>query len=190
MPRQVSDLSPHSDAQLVQACLLGNTQSFGVLYDRYQQPVRSTLFQLCGSEQLDDLTQDVFLRAWKGLKGFRSQAKFSTWLYRIAWNVASDRRKVLAKQREQQQKLVRDVALGDCPQQPGLQSLHHQQLVQQGLGQLSLGQRSVLVLHDLKDLPQKEVAQILDIPVGTVKSRLHNARATLKRYLTSQGIEL
>ena len=186
----VSDASSPSDAQLVLDCLRGHTHRFGELYDRYHQPVRSTLFQLCGEEQLDDLTQEVFVRAWKGLKGFRRQAKFSTWLYRIAWNVAADRRKSLAKQRQQQQILTKALANPAEQGNGGLRQLHHQQLVQEGLQQLSLEHRSVLVLHDLEDLPQKEVAEILAIPVGTVKSRLHNARTTIKRYLVSRGVEL
>ncbi|MEM9567178.1 MAG: sigma-70 family RNA polymerase sigma factor [Cyanobacteria bacterium P01_E01_bin.34] len=179
-----------TDAELVVACLHGLNHRFGELYDRYHQPVRSTLFQLCGEEQLDDLTQEVFVRAWKGLKGFRRQAKFSTWLYRIAWNVASDRRKSLAKQRQQRQVLTQAFASSSQQESRGLSQLHHQQLVQEGLQQLSLDHRSVLVLHDLEDIPQKEVAEILEIPVGTVKSRLHNARTTIKHYLVSRGVEL
>ena len=190
----MNDLSGYSDAQLVQDCLRGHTQRFGSLYDRYQHQVRSTLFQLCGAQQLDDLTQEVFLRAWKGLGGFRQEAKFSTWLYRIAWNVASDRRKSLAKQRQRQQDYVNHVNVGAVrlTQKAGgsLQTLHHQQLVSEGLAQLSLEHRSVLVLHDLEDLPQKEVAEILVIPLGTVKSRLHHARAAMRTYLVNRGVEL
>lgn len=87
------------DLHLVQASLQGDAHSFKKLYQRHHHKVRSTLFQLCGSDSLDDLVQDVFLRAWKGLGKFRQSSQFSTWLYRIAFNVASDRRKVLAKMR-------------------------------------------------------------------------------------------
>ena len=181
-----------SERQLVRACLQGNSQSFAILYDRFQQPVRSTLFQLCGAAQLDDLVQEVFLRAWKGLPKFRHNAKFSTWLYRIAWNVASDRRQQLARTREREQSALRDLAAigAGGSRAGGMERLHYRDLVRQGLAQLSLDHRSVLVLHDLEDLPQKEVAEILDIPVGTVKSRLHHARAAMKRYLQQQGVEL
>ncbi|WP_017324753.1 sigma-70 family RNA polymerase sigma factor [Synechococcus sp. PCC 7336] len=181
-----------SERQLVQACLQGNPQSFAILYDRFQQPVRSTLFQLCGATQLDDLVQEVFLRAWKGLPKFRHNAKFSTWLYRIAWNVASDRRKQLARTRSREQSALRDVAtFGQAAtRERGIDRLHYRDVVQKGLAQLSLEHRSVLVLHDLEDVPQKEVADILGIPVGTVKSRLHHARTAMKRYLEQQGVEL
>ncbi|MEM1281554.1 MAG: sigma-70 family RNA polymerase sigma factor, partial [Cyanobacteria bacterium P01_H01_bin.152] len=84
---------PTSDAKLIRRCLRGQKSAFQALYRRYQRPVRGTLFQLCGEAELDDLVQEVFLRAWKGLPKFRQSAQFSTWLYRITWNVATDRRR-------------------------------------------------------------------------------------------------
>jgi len=68
--------------------------------------------------------------------------------------------------------------------------MHYQVLVQRGLEQLSLDHRTVLVMHDLEELPQKEIAEIIGIPLGTVKSRLFHARSALKQYLESQGVEL
>ena len=79
-----------SDNDLVRKCLQGDRQSFRQLYRRHQQRVRSTLYQLCGPSCLDDLVQEVFMRAWKGLPKLRQTCEFSTWLYRISWNVASD----------------------------------------------------------------------------------------------------
>jgi RNA polymerase sigma-70 factor (ECF subfamily) len=67
--------------------------------------------------------------------------------------------------------------------------LHYQDLVQRGLAQISLEHRAVLVLHDLEDVPQKEVAQILGIPVGTVKSRLFHARDAMRQFLQKQGVQ-
>ena len=180
--------SEPTDTQLVRDCRQGHTQSFGLLYDRHHRKVRTTLYQLCGPLNLDDLTQEVFLRAWNGLAKFRQQANFSTWLYRITWNVASDRRKYLAKQR-QHQRVLHQATAASGGREP-LQTLHQQQLVQAGLEQLSLDHRSVLVLHDLNDVPQREIANILDIPVGTVKSRLHHARNKMKTYLLSKGVTL
>ncbi len=185
-----------SDCQLVDLCLRGNTQSFAKLYQRHQTRVRSTLYQLCGAEVLDDLVQEVFLRAWKGLSKFRQTAQFSTWLYRITWNVACDRRKSFAIARSRMVS-ADDAQLQNIPDKaydsissPSLTSLHYQDLVQRGLEQLSLDHRTVLVLHDLEELPQKEVAEVLDIPVGTVKSRLFHARAALRQFLELQGVEV
>jgi RNA polymerase sigma-70 factor (ECF subfamily) len=181
-----------TDKELVLQCQQGNKQSFRLLYQRYQQRVRSTLYQLCGAEALDDLVQEVFLRTWKGLPQLRQASQFSTWLYRICWNVASDRRRQFAQQRSFNSKLragTEGLPLQESKhsQAPDLMELHYQDIVQRGLEQLSFEHRSVLVLHDLEDLPQKEVAQILGIAVGTVKSRLFHARMSLRQYIQQQG---
>ena len=182
-----------SDSDLIEQCLQGNQQSFRQLYHRYQQRVRSTLYQMCGSSSLDDLVQEVFLRAWKGLPQLRQTAQFSTWLYRISWNVASDQRRQLAQHHSQSSKLKWDESyLANSKQflDADLMHLHYQDLVQRGLEQLKLEHRAVLVLHDLEEVPQKEVAQILGIPVGTVKSRLFYARTAMRKFLQQQGVQL
>ena len=177
------------DRDLVRSCLQGDRQCFRILYQRHHPAVRSTLYQLCGSVDLDDLEQEVFLRAWKGLGGFRQSAQFSTWLYRITWNVASDRRRKLGQERSRQDCL--QSLTPDSSEQPSaLNQSHYQDMVQRGLTQLTEEHRSVLVLHDLQDLRQKEIAQILDIPVGTVKSRLFHARATLRTFFEQEGVQL
>ncbi len=183
---------PDADSELVLQCQQGNQHSFRQLYRRYQQRVRSTLYQLCGAEGLDDLVQEVFLRTWKGLPQLRQVSQFSTWLYRICWNVASDQRRKFAQQRSFNSKLktaTDGIPLGESKpsQTPNLMHLHYQDIVQRGLQQLSFEHRAVLVLHDLEDLPQKEVAQILGIALGTVKSRLFHARMSLRQYIQEQG---
>jgi RNA polymerase sigma-70 factor, ECF subfamily len=188
--------------ELVQRCQRGDRSSFRQLYQRYQQRVRSTLYQLCGEQMLDDLVQEVFLRAWKGLPKLKEVSYFSTWLYRISWNVAFDRRRQLAKQNRSSRFLPNNRQQSDDDDQnlsnnisdsnntPDLMQMHYQDLVRRGLQTLSLEHRVVLVLHDLEDLPQKEVANILNIPVGTVKSRLFHARNSLKKFLQQQGVSL
>lgn len=183
---------PETDIDLVLQCQQGNQQSFRQLYRRYASRVRSTLYQLCGGEALDDLVQEVFLRAWKGLPQLRQASQFSTWLYRICWNVASDQRRQFAQERSFNSELKSgsDRLLpsdSKHSQAPDLMELHYQDIIQRGLQQLSFEHRAVLVLHDLEDLPQKEVAQILGIAVGTVKSRLFHARISLKQYIQQQG---
>ncbi|MDJ1183405.1 sigma-70 family RNA polymerase sigma factor [Roseofilum sp. BLCC_M143] len=175
------------DSELVQRSLKGDRHSFRLLYRRYHDRVRSTLYQLCGSSQLDDLVQEVFLRAWKGLPKFQKRSQFSTWLYRISCNVASDRRRKLAKQAPATAEVETNLAAGDRSE---LMELHYRDLVQRGLESLSWEHRAVLVLHDLEDLPQKEVAQILQVPVGTVKSRLFNGRAAMRKFLEAEGVQL
>lgn len=185
-----------SDRELILLCQQGDRDSFRLLYQRYQQRVRSTLYQLCGSSLLDDLVQEVFLKVWKGLPKLKTSKYFSTWLYRISWNVATDRRRQLAKGQEKislnekswEKEQLNYSKLSNDQNTPDLMHLHYQDLVQRGLEHLSFEHRAVLVLHDLEDLPQKQVAEILNIPVGTVKSRLFHARNLLKKFLEQQGL--
>jgi len=185
-----------TDRELIVLCQQGDRDCFRLLYQRYQQRVRSTLYQLCGSASLDDLVQDVFLKAWKGLPKLKNAKYFSTWLYRISWNVATDRRRKLAKGKNLAigdkiwEKELNEPKLTSTESTPDLMQLHYQDLVQRGLNNLSFEHRAVLVLHDLEDLPQKQVAEILNIPVGTVKSRLFHARNSIKKFLEQQGISL
>ena len=186
-----------TEQELILDCQQGDRASFRILYQTYQKRVRSTLYQLCGKQMLDDLVQEVFFRVWKGLPKLSKVEYFSTWLYRISWNVAIDRRRKLAKNRDLTNTIdsatleIEDkinFSLANVQEAPDLMHLHYQDLVQRGLKYLSFEHRAVLVLHDLEDLPQKQVAKILDIPLGTVKSRLFHARNSLKKFLQKQGI--
>lgn len=187
-----------TEQELIVLCQQGDRDSFRLLYQRYQQRVRSTLYQLCGSALLDDLVQEVFLKAWKGLPKLKTPKYFSTWLYRISWNVATDQRRKLARTQEKtslnektwEKEALNTSKLTDTESAPDLMQLHYQDLVQRGLNNLSFEHRAVLVLHDLEDLPQKQVAEVLNVPVGTVKSRLFHARNSLKQFLEQQGISL
>lgn len=186
----VENLTRTTDKQLVLQCQKGNSDSFRHLYRRYQSKVRSTLYQLCGNNHLDDLVQEVFLRVWKGLPKLRETAYFSTWLYRITWNVAIDERRKFAKLGAAIAEDLTEVTteLSRPQDSPNLMQLHYQDLIQRGLQSLSLEHRAVLVLHDLEDLPQKKVADILQLPTGTVKSRLFYARQAIRTFLQQQGV--
>ncbi|MEY2859323.1 MAG: group 4 sigma-70 polymerase sigma factor [Cyanobacteriota bacterium] len=187
-----------TEQELIFLCQQGDRDCFRLLYQRYQQRVRSTLYQLCGSALLDDLVQEVFLKAWKGLPKLKTAKYFSTWLYRISWNVATDQRRKLARGLEKtslnekawEKEELDSTKLTDAESAPDLMQLHYQDLVQRGLSNLSFEHRAVLVLHDLEDLPQKQVAEVLNVPVGTVKSRLFHARNSLRDFLEQQGISL
>lgn len=194
VPANFSSSSPsdQSDQVLVQQCIAGDRTSFRWLYQRYQGRVRALLYKLCDPASLDDLVQEVFLRAWKGLPKFRQSSQFSTWLYRITWNVASDQRQQLAKGKSQLTQLSQQSGHAGILQQdaPDLMHLHYQDMVQRGLQTLSFEQRTVLVMHDLEDISQKEIAEILAIPLGTVKSRVFHARAAMRQFLQEQGVQL
>jgi len=188
------------DRSIVQRAATGDTRAFQHLYRQHQARVRATLYSLCDADGLDDLVQEVFLRVWRGLPQFRGSARFSTWLYRITWNVASDRRRELAKarsrrvtphaDRDDSERAIEQAIDPSSQDTSPLNQLHYQDLVQRSLAALGFEARAVLVLCDLEDIPQKEAADILGIPVGTVKSRLFYARAQIRQFLHQQGVEL
>ena len=193
----VKSTTEDRDATLILQSQQGNAEAFRLLYRRYQAKVRSTLHQLCGQRHLDDLVQDVFLRVWKGLPQLRNPGFFATWIYRITWNVAQDARKQLGLSRQQEWHSTTaekaeesDVSLQlSRPQDsPDLLRLHYQDLVKRGLATLSFEHRTVLVLHDLEDLPQKMIADVLNLPTGTIKSRLFYARRAMREFLQHQGV--
>ena len=177
-----------TDGELVRSSLNGDRQSFRALYRRHQQRVRQILYQLCDSPALDDLVRDVFLQAWKGLSKFPQDSQFSIWLYRITWNVAVDCHQTIAKDRSHLQTIVQSTPIQH--QDPYMIQLHYQDLVRQGLSLLSQEHRSILVLHDLEELSQKDVAEILEIPVDTIKSRLLDARNNMRSFLEAAGVQL
>ena len=186
-----------SDASVILQSQQGNAEAFRLLYRRYQAKVRSTLYQLCGQTHLDDLVQDVFLKVWKGLPQLRNPGFFATWIYRITWNVAQDARKQLGRSRQRERQLLGGESAEDNhlslelsrPQDsPDLIHLHYQDLVKRGLATLSFEHRTILVLHDLEDLPQKMIAEILDLPTGTIKSSLFYARRAMRQFLQQQGV--
>jgi RNA polymerase sigma factor (sigma-70 family) len=184
-------VDPRSDAALIKACQNGDAQAFRGLYRRHQRFVRSTLQHLCDPTTLDDLVQEVFLRAWKGLASMRQDSQFSTWLYRIAWNVGADYRRRMAQSRSHQAQLSElSSELSSEVPSTSWQGLHHQDLVRRGLKYLKDDQAMIVILNDLQELPQPEIARILDIPVGTVKSRLFHARASLRQFFKKEGVSL
>ncbi|MFM7192654.1 MAG: sigma-70 family RNA polymerase sigma factor [Microcystaceae cyanobacterium] len=187
----VENSRPGTDQELVRQSQQGDAQAFRQLYQRYQGKVRSTLYQLCGQQRLDDLVQEVFLRVWKGLPKLRQASFFATWLYRITWNVANDERRQFAKQPSLQDADLSEVAgrVSRFQDSPDLMHLHYQDIVQRALASLSFEHRTVLVLHDLEDLPQKEIAEILQLPTGTIKSRLFYARQAIRTFLQTQGVD-
>ena len=140
MTHVLADQAVPTDRELVLRCQQGEQDSFRQLYHRYQQRVRSTIYQLCGDAVLDDLVQEVFLRVWKGLPKLREAAYFGTWIYRITWNVAKEQRRYLAKsQRSRRSPTQTTQALSQAA--PDLMQLHYQDLVLRGLQSLSLEHR-------------------------------------------------
>lgn len=173
-----------TDADLIARFLVDEDQhAFGELVRRHQSSVRGLLRQLTRTDLAlaDDLAQEAFLRAYKNIRSFRGEARFSTWLYRIAYNCFREdarRRKELVGVDEAQWQSELDPQTVD----PGLRhDLMH------ALNLLPLHERSAVLLCCQNGLSHDEAARVLDIPLGTVKTNVLRGREKLKRTLAALG---
>ena len=174
------------DAECVRRVQQGDTDSFEVLVRRHQKATFNLVYRLLGDyDEAAEIAQEVFLSVYKSIHRFRGDANFSTWLYRIAFNHASTRRKSLDAAQQRHVPLDGDETIGEGGGDPATtaEQKEIQERVQQALNSLDSGDAMIVLLRDLQDLPYDEVAAILNVPVGTVKSRLHRARQALKTRL-------
>ena len=173
-----------TDGDLIARVLVDDDQhAFGELVRRHQSSVRGLLRQLTRTDVAlaDDLAQNTFLRAYKNIRSFRGESRFSTWLYRIAYNCFREdarRRKELVGIDEEQLQAQRDPQVAD----PGLRhDLMH------ALSLLPLNERSAVLLCCQNGLSHEEAARVLDIPLGTVKTNVLRGREKLKGTLAAWG---
>jgi RNA polymerase sigma-70 factor (ECF subfamily) len=177
-----------SDAECVRRVQRGETDAFETLIRRHEKTIFNLAYRMLGdTEEAAEVSQEVFLSAFRAAGQFRGDANFSTWLYRIAINHASTRRKTLNSRQRKVVPIESADSLHD-PEPGPLEILEQQEIrekVQFALNQLEPDEAAVILLRDLQDVPYNEVAHVLEIPVGTVKSRLHRARQALKSRLQS-----
>ena len=176
-----------NDDHLIAQTLEGNRDAFGELVTKYQVRLYNTMIQIVGStEDAYDVTQDAFMQAYLRLDTFRRSSKFYTWLYRIAFNVAIGmRRKNKAfRMAESMQQEMRD-RLVDRELRPeeNLISQENIKTVRTAIDHLDDEFRSVVILRELEEFSYEEIAEILKIPIGTVRSRLHRARMLIREHL-------
>lgn len=177
---------PDVDQGLVQASLAGDADAYGELVRRHQDRLYPTLLRLTGSaEDALDLLQDTFLRAYQNLDRFLGESSFYTWIYRIAVNHALSKRRrwrVGPRFRPFPETGRGETLLGtdrDDPSIP-LERADLERQVQNALNRLSEEFRVVVILKDLEGLKYEQIADVLGIPIGTVRSRLHRARQDLR----------
>jgi RNA polymerase sigma-70 factor, ECF subfamily len=177
------------DHSLVQECRAGRTEAFGVLVARYQERLYPTLQRLTGSaEDAEDILQDTFVRAFEKLDQFHGDSSFYTWIYRIAVNLALSgyrRRRVRSPLRLRH--LHSPVPHDDPPDESldadptlALERAEREKIVEDALNKLGPEHRAVIVLKDFDGHRYEEISTILNVPVGTVRSRLHRARCELR----------
>ena len=176
--------------ELVRAAAKGRTEAFEELVRLHEKKVYALTLRMCGNpEDARDTAQEAFLSAWRGLPSFRGEAGFSTWLYRLASNAAIDQ---LRRNRRQREEASLDAGEMDTPDQsPGPQEAAEgselQRAVADGLASLSEDHRRILLLREYQALSYDEIAQTLDMDLGTVKSRISRARRALRKILLESG---
>jgi RNA polymerase sigma-70 factor (ECF subfamily) len=163
----------------------------------YQHKVYNLVYRMMGNrEEAEDVAQEVFVTVFKSIDSFRGEAKFSTWLYRIAANHCKNRMKYLGRRSykatgELDEAAERELAASQPsamkPHVDGpdavLEGLQLERMVQEGIASLDEEHRSLIVLRDVEDLSYEEIGTITGLADGTVKSRLHRARMALKDYM-------
>jgi RNA polymerase sigma-70 factor (ECF subfamily) len=182
----VATISAINETELVTRAQRGDRNAFSELVGIHARGVLNVIYRMCGDEQLaEDAAQEAFIQAWLHLPSYRPQTPLRNWLYRIAVNAATD------KFRKEKRILPNDIEdLNLTDERPGPESLVSQQertvLVQKAVLSLPEASRAVLVLREYEEMSYHEIADALDIPVGTVMSRLNYARKLLKDKLEQE----
>ena len=182
----MSDLPP-DDTRLVAAARQGDRDAFGILVERHQDRIFNSLLRVLGSrDDALDVVQDAMVQAFVKLDSFRGDAKFSTWLYRIAMNLALSyrRRHRPSVSVEELKQRVGEEPVSELPApDKNLMDQERAATVQQALAALEVQHCQILVLREMENCSYADIAQILELPVGTVRSRLFRARMQLKEKL-------
>jgi RNA polymerase sigma-70 factor (ECF subfamily) len=178
------------DQLLVAASKNGDQEAFAQLVQRYQRIVFNLVYRMLQQyEEATETTQETFLAAWQGLPSFRGDARFPTWLYRIAYNCSLKQLELRKRDRALQIALEAEKTLEQENDQQRenaeLDAHDRQMLVQEHLSQLPSKYRIVLVLRHLQDMTYEEMAEILMMPIGTIKTHLFRARNLLKERIQS-----
>ena len=183
---------PLTDLSLVERCRANDDAAFSEVVARYKIKIYNYIYRMTGSsEDAEDLTQEVFIRMYQSIDSFRGQSSLNTWLFRIAGNLCIDRFR-RAKNRTPAYSLDEpageDAPAHEVPDhtyEPHrlLENVEMAEQIQQALSRLPEKLRATLLLHDIEGLPYEEIAQVVGCPLGTVKSRLFNARMQLRQQL-------
>ncbi|HJS59349.1 MAG TPA: sigma-70 family RNA polymerase sigma factor [Vicinamibacteria bacterium] len=182
-----------SDERLVEAFQAGDLAAFDLLVLRWERKVQGTVYRVLGTEEdARDVTQEAFLKAFRSLHGFKGEARFSSWLYQIALNLCRDRlRRKRGRAFVSFDSLEED---GGLPAHSGLSPYDLAErgalcgLVRGALAELPDEQREVIVLKEYQELTFAEIAEILDVPLSTVKTRLYRGLVGLRGRLERQGL--
>lgn len=175
-------------AELIRQAMTGDKISFEKLVVRYKQHIVNISFGIIGNpHDAEEIAQETFLKAYLSIQQLTSEAAFYRWLVRITTNLSIDRKNVNARQIKQSMEAAG--MLQDTSQympEAIVEQKENQQLILKVLEQLTVEQRTVIVLRELQGFAYDEIAEILDIPLGTVKSRINTARLHLRNILSKE----
>ncbi len=198
--RSGSDRSAWTDFELIQTVKKGDLGAFAVLVERHQRPLVNFFFHNSWDRQVaEDCAQEVFLRLYSHLGSYEPQAKFTTFLYRIARNLWIDRMRSAASHpgpvsleaplaRNEEGSLREHVRSREDSPVEILEKRETEAALRGAIEKLPEEQRMVLILSEMQGLKYKEIGDILEIPVGTVKSRMHTAVERLREFLTDHEV--
>ena len=175
------------DLELIRQTLNGQTEAFGNLICKYQDRLFNGMVQIMRNEpEAEDVVQDAFVLAFTKLESFKGNSAFFTWLYRIAYNVAVTRlrrrKPTLPLEGKGESGRLDFPGSGPAPDE-GIQKREQVNQLNQALDRLSHEHRAILILREMDELDYDAISEILDLPIGTVRSRLHRARSQLRDHL-------
>ncbi len=171
------------ELELIASARKGDRQAFSELVQKHRDGVVNVVYRMCSDPDVaEEAAQEAFVRAWKNLDSYREQYPFRSWLYRIAMNVALD-----YLRRERKNLPLDNLLLRSGDDNPEAHLEHNEQIVRvrEAIQELPLNSRSVLILREYERLSYREIADTLDIPIGTVMSRLSYARDRLRQSLAT-----
>lgn len=185
------------DARILRGLRAGIDSAYEELIQRYEQPVYNTIYRLLGNQtDACDVVQEVFLKIFRGVGSFRGQSSLRTWVYRIAINEARNHRRWFLRHCQQEVPIERETAdqegVYEIAQDPGrspyelARNSEARTLIEQALTRINPTFGTAVVLRDVQDLSYEEIAEILQVSLGTVKSRILRGREALRRELTQQ----
>jgi len=173
------------DEGLVRRAQQGDQAAFAGLVARYQRYVYNLAYRLLrDAQQAEDLAQEAFLRAWRGLGNFRGQARFTTWLYRIVTNLCYTHLKELRRELVVADDDLETLTMPSAQEPPAaVEAAEQRAFLHRQIAALPTKYRLVITLFYLQELSYQEIAQVLDLPLGTVKTHLFRARERLQQQL-------
>lgn len=185
-----------ADGELVVRALAGREDGFEELVRRYQRPIVSYVYRMVGDYDMAlDLTQEVFIRIYGSLERYRPEYKFSTWIYRIAHNAAIDHLRRAGGNRLEDLELEADgdtyekpLASGALTPEQESERSERRAEIESVVQQLPPSYRELIVLRHAHDMSYDEIAEVTELPLGTVKNRIFRAREAMRALLVERGI--